>query len=261
MAGIVLIHGAWFGGWVWHRMSPILRKMGHTVVDEDMPGTGQSRAEKEKNTMQDQLDHLEKWSSRVSSPVHLVAHAMAGIIGTEFTERYPHRVRSITYISSLFGAPGEAAITMPYARKPDSRLKFTEQGDVIPISSDGVAKLAFSDCTPEDFKVFANKVEDISWDPPMLPLEEKTGHWRKIQRGYIICQENPFVFLAQQHQMTIRHKCSPIVKMNTGHCPFLTRPRETAEIIDEIISQVEPADGDQPEHTADAPVPRLKVVK
>lgn len=240
MTGIILVHGAWFGGWIWHRLSPILRDMGYSVIDGDLPGIGLPQAEKEQVTMHDQLDQMDLWTRKITGPVHLVGHGMSARIVTEFAERCTDRVASVTYISSLFGAPGEAAITMPFAREPDSRIKFTTEGELVPVTAEDVAKLAFSDCTPADFAVFAEKMERISWDPPMIPLDNPTGHWQRIQRAYIICRENPFVFQAQQHQMALRHKCDPIIKMNTGHCPFLTQPDLVAEHLDDIIRRVDP---------------------
>lgn len=261
MAGIVLVHGAWFGGWSWHRLSPILREMGYTVADGDLPGKGAALAEKEKVTLEDQLDCLSSWMETMPDTVHLVAHGMAGILITEYAERRPERIASVTYMSSLFGQPGEWAITLPYNQDVNSGISHLEDGEAIEVTHKEVAELSFNDCTPEDYVMFENSLERVSYDPPIPPLENTTGHWESIQRAYIMCMKNKMVLRAQQHQMTVRHKCSPVIKMNTGHCPFLTQPKETAEIIDDIVSRVQPTKNNQPAAMSGSQAAHLRIVK
>ena len=44
MAGFVLIHGAFHGGWCFDAVSEILRGKGHVVVAPDLPGMGGDEA-------------------------------------------------------------------------------------------------------------------------------------------------------------------------------------------------------------------------
>lgn len=37
---IILIHGAWHGGWVWDRLGPLLKKAGYNVICPDLSGLG-----------------------------------------------------------------------------------------------------------------------------------------------------------------------------------------------------------------------------
>ena len=41
MATIVLIHGAWTGGWLWGRVAADLRTRGHTVYTPTLTGLSQ----------------------------------------------------------------------------------------------------------------------------------------------------------------------------------------------------------------------------
>lgn len=42
MAHIVLVAGAWLGGWVWERTLPHLRAEGHTVLTPSLSGLGEN---------------------------------------------------------------------------------------------------------------------------------------------------------------------------------------------------------------------------
>ena len=240
-------------------MSPILREMGHQVIDDDLPGKGAPLADKEKITLTDHMDRLSEWRDTLPGPVHLIAHGMAGIAVTEFAERRPERIASATYISSLFGSPGEWAQILPYNQELDSRISHLEDGEAIDVTFREVAQLSFTDCPPEDYDRFEECLERDSYDPPVPPLDTPTGHWAGIQRAYIMCLSNKMVLRAQQHQMTLRHKCAPVVKMNTGHCPFLTHPKETATHIDQIIRRVR-SDTAAPGTSGPSNGPDLKIV-
>jgi pimeloyl-ACP methyl ester carboxylesterase len=41
MATFVLVHGAWHGGWCWHKIVPLLEAKGHRVLAPDLPGLGE----------------------------------------------------------------------------------------------------------------------------------------------------------------------------------------------------------------------------
>ena len=40
MATFVLVHPAWFGGWCWTRVAPLLRAAGHAVLTPTLTGLG-----------------------------------------------------------------------------------------------------------------------------------------------------------------------------------------------------------------------------
>ena len=40
MTTIVLIHGAWHGGWCWKKVAPLLRAAGHEVYTPTLTGLG-----------------------------------------------------------------------------------------------------------------------------------------------------------------------------------------------------------------------------
>lgn len=238
MAGILLVHGPWFGGWQWDRLAPILEQMGHEVIAEDMPGCGDDPVPKESVTMQMQLDHLSRLADRIPGPVHVVGHGASGIIVTEFAERNPAKVASVIYISAVTGPPGEPALILPMNQSAQSSTIFTDKGAPMTLNRDLVADLVSHDCPEDVRRVVRNRVEETSYDPPMAPLPHPARHWAKMQKGYIICLDSRVVLRAQQFHMTIRHSCSPVVKMNTGHCPFLVHPEKTARHIEDMVFRV-----------------------
>ena len=40
-SALVLIHGAWHGGWCWQRVAEILQRAGHSVLAPTLSGVGE----------------------------------------------------------------------------------------------------------------------------------------------------------------------------------------------------------------------------
>ncbi|MGD9113904.1 MAG: alpha/beta fold hydrolase, partial [Desulfobacterales bacterium] len=58
MSVFVLIHGAEHGGWAWDKVTPLLKKEGHSVEAPDLPGHGQDKTPIPEIT-------LKAWTDRV----------------------------------------------------------------------------------------------------------------------------------------------------------------------------------------------------
>jgi len=239
MSGIILIHGAWASSWIWQRLTPLLQRAGHQVAAPDMPGTGLDLADKQKITMFDHLDHLAHLGDQFDGPVHLVAHGLSGAIITEFAERHPHMAASVTYFSSIFARPGVVPSGLPMDTPTTSSTTYTPTGEKIALTPEIAADLAFDDCSAEDRDRFRNLMEKASCDPPIPPLDHPTGHWEKLPRAYFLCLRNKMVLRAQQQQMIRRHNCGPVIKLHTGHCPFLTQPQIVADHLDQFVRRAD----------------------
>lgn len=78
MATVVLVHGAWHGGWVWDGVAALLRAAGHTVMMPTMRGhqPGNDRTDVLFGDYINQVEEL----VRELDEVTLVGHSSAGMI-------------------------------------------------------------------------------------------------------------------------------------------------------------------------------------
>ena len=85
MAGFVLIHGSWHGGWCFDKLATILEARGHTVVAPTLPGMGGTEAEMAAVTLEDWGDfaaqHCRDLKARLGgAPVVLGGHSRGGLV-------------------------------------------------------------------------------------------------------------------------------------------------------------------------------------
>ena len=83
MAHYVLIHGAWHGGWCWHKVNSILRAAGHKVENPSLPAHSNGSLRRIIPWAVNLTTYINRMSKIVESadePVVLVGHSMSGMV-------------------------------------------------------------------------------------------------------------------------------------------------------------------------------------
>jgi pimeloyl-ACP methyl ester carboxylesterase len=106
----VLIHGGWYGGWVWRDVVPELRGLGHAVSAPTMTGVGErkhliSDSVGLTTNVDDIVHHIEMEGLR---DIHLVGWSYGGMVATGVLARMPNRVRSVIYLDAFVPENGKA---------------------------------------------------------------------------------------------------------------------------------------------------------
>jgi pimeloyl-ACP methyl ester carboxylesterase len=130
---IVLLHGAWQGGWCWERVVPLLEQHGHRVLAPTLTGCGERAGEASPNVTLEThvadviaaLDELPDGESAV-----LVGHSYGGMVIAEVAEQRFERVMAVGYLDAFCPEDGESAFTfIPEEYQGWFRQLATDQGD------------------------------------------------------------------------------------------------------------------------------------
>src|SRR5260370_26901140 len=87
MSTFVLVHGAWHGGWCWHKVVARLERLGHIVVAPDMKGHGIDRTSPAETTLETLADGIASVVAAQQEKVILVGHSFGGAIITEGAQK------------------------------------------------------------------------------------------------------------------------------------------------------------------------------
>ena len=90
-APILLVHGAFCGGWVWERFAARLRAAGHAVVAPDLPGHGaDAPADAALGcSMTDYAGAIAAAAEALPAPPVLVGHSLGGLVAAMAAMRAP----------------------------------------------------------------------------------------------------------------------------------------------------------------------------
>lgn len=122
MTTIVLLHGAFRGGWAWGRVAARLTAQGHRVVAPDLLGAGRRwRPDLDPIGLETTLDDLEAmFEVQDLSDVVLVGHSQGGLVGEALTQRVPDRLRIVCHLDAPVPVHGERAVDLKAHLDPDA---------------------------------------------------------------------------------------------------------------------------------------------
>ena len=102
MTTFVLIPGAWLGGWVWSRVTPRLRDLGHDVYSVTLTGLGERAHLGTPDT--DLATHVRDVVATLEyerlTGVVLVGHSYGGAVAAGVAEQAPERIAHVVYVAS-----------------------------------------------------------------------------------------------------------------------------------------------------------------
>src|SRR5476649_1897062 len=107
MSAYVLIHGAWHGGWCWHKVVVRLRKAGHRASAPDLPSLGRDRTPLALVSLQTWTESVCRALDAEAEPVILVGHSRAGAVISQAAEAAPEKIRTLVYLAGYLLADGE----------------------------------------------------------------------------------------------------------------------------------------------------------
>jgi pimeloyl-ACP methyl ester carboxylesterase len=239
MPTLVLIHGAWHGGWCWWKVEPVLRQSGARIFAPSLTGMGErSHLARYLDPAVINLDlHIEDVGRLLESEgleeVVLVGHAYAGMVITGVAEAHPQRLAHLVYINGVVPRDGEAMVDQLNAvRGPEFtarvRRAIENQEDFLPppdTAEEIRQRWAISD--PEDQSWMLPRLCPQSVASFAQPVRLGRAESQRIPRSFILSSESGFEPVAEQ----ARKSGWGLHQLDTGHDPMITRPREVAEIL------------------------------
>ena len=247
-ATFVLIHPAWFGGWCWGKVTPLLRARGYDVYTPTLTGLGErahlANPEISLAThIEDVVNVLELEDLR---RVILVGNSSGGMVITGVADRVPERLAQVIYLDAFVPENGQSLVDLlpPDRRQAMEHLVKTEgQGWLLPrfaplppekilrdiwgVTSDDDVSWVLARLRPTPFRHFKDPIRRAN------PAAEDLGH------VFIRCQQ----FQPGKHPAFDRHlemaRQTPgwrARELNTPHLPYVTHPPQLVEVLLELAA-------------------------
>ena len=114
MANIVLVHGAWHGGWCYRHTAAALRKMGHEVFTPTHTGVGERAHKADENITLE--THIRDVAGCIEAEeirdIILVGHSYGGMVITGLADRMADRVKALVYLDAFVPGDGESLMML-----------------------------------------------------------------------------------------------------------------------------------------------------
>jgi pimeloyl-ACP methyl ester carboxylesterase len=225
-----LVHGAYHGAWCWDLVRKELERDGHSTSAIDLP-------------CEDPDAGAERYADLVVNAIPkgpasavLVGHSLGGLTIPVAASMKPTLMT--VYLCALVPVPGmsfdgqEVDIgtgfrpSKPAIRHEDGSSSWPESAAI---------EVFFHDCPPEIAKDAAARLRRQFWrvTQEITPLSE----WPRTGSAYILCTADRMVSIDYGRRAAGSVLGIESVEIAGGHSPFLSRPRELADVLERLASE------------------------
>lgn len=235
-APIVLVHGAWHGGWCWSRVKPRLAAAGHPVSSPTLTGLGErrhliSRSVVLDTHIQDVVQHIE---NEELNDVVLVGHSYGGFVVTGAVELLGARVSHLILLDAFFPLDGETVNT--YAGEQatierNAKAVLDPNWNIPPL---GAAAFGVTDKADAAWVDGRTSAQPFGTYAQPIRLPKGVGHLAR--RSYISCDDPGVAFFEATRN---RIKADPswhFAGLKAPHDAMVTHPQLLSDTLLQLIA-------------------------
>ncbi|GLW13894.1 esterase [Streptomyces sp. NBRC 13847] len=229
MGNFVLVAGARLGAWAWGEVVPYLRAAGHGVYPLTLSGLADKRGVPagQATHVQDIVAEVERQGLR---DVILVGHSYSGIPAGQAAERIGDRLARVIFVDSSVPTDGESFVSAWPDGGAAVKASIAENRGFWPL-----APAAHYDGEGLIDEQIARLVRGSTPHPGATLTEPAVlaGPLGELPATYILCvmpgadDAEPDEEVAE----LLNSERWRLVKMDTGHWPMFSQPRELAQIL------------------------------
>jgi pimeloyl-ACP methyl ester carboxylesterase len=218
---VVLVHGAWHGGWAWDAVASRLADAGIDAVAIDLPSSGPDPAAL--TGLHEDAALVRATIDAIDGPVVVVAHSYGGAPVSEGAAG-AENVTHLVYVTAFMLDEGESLLGLVGGQAPPWWIVADDGGSIL---VDG----------PEE--VFFNEVSDAATAAAVAALEPQSyasttdalraAAWKDIPSTYVVSELDHAIPVVAQDMLAAR--AGAVHRLPAGHSPFLSHPDELVAII------------------------------
>jgi pimeloyl-ACP methyl ester carboxylesterase len=232
---IVLVHGAWHGGWCYRRVADLLRAAGHRVYTPTLTGLGERShllaPSVDLSTHIADIVNMIRWED--IRQIILVGHSYGGMVVTGVADAVADRVSALVYLDAFLPTAGKSLHGILPAEVAEAQIQGARASNGLAVPP--IPAAAFN--VNEEDRVW---VDSLCTPHPLRTLTqpiELTGSYTGIANlSYVLATENPGErFHGFARAMRNNPSCSSY-ELPCGHDVMIDLPTDTAIIIQRAAS-------------------------
>ena len=221
---LVLVHGAWHGGWAWRQLAEVLEAQGWSSRTVDLPSSG-SGADLSADAALVRGVLLE-----TEAPKVLVGHSYGGTVVTQAGAGIDCLV-GLVYLCAARPDVGDVVWRDPHSPEevPDWIKVDDETQSCIAVRGE---EILFNDCAADVAEAAKARLKPQSLSSFLEPV--KAAAWRERPSAYLICELDRCVPASVQEQLA--DGCVHIERLAASHSPFLSKPVEVEAFLQRAVA-------------------------
>jgi pimeloyl-ACP methyl ester carboxylesterase len=233
---IVLVHGAWHGGWCYRRVAELLRGSGHRVFTPTLTGLGErshllTRSINLSTHITD-ITNMIRWEDL--RQIVLVGHSYGGMVVTGVADAMSDKVSALVYLDAFLPTAGKSFHDILPTEVAEAQVHSARASNGLSVPP--IPAAAFN--VNEEDRLW---VDSLCTPHPLgtltQPIELTGSHARIANKSYVLATKNP-IPLFQNFARSMRSDRSCIsYELPCGHDVMIDLPEETAAIIEKAAAR------------------------
>ena len=245
MATFVLVHPAWFGGWCWKKLTPLLVDAGHVVHTPTLTGLGERTHLASRDLSLE--THIEDVTSLLAfedlRDVIVVGNSSGGAVITGVADRAGSRIAQVVYLDAFVPEDGQSLFDIiPPDRRPAMEELVATEGDgwLLP----RFAAMPWEQFVPMSWQV--TDEADLAWALERLsptPFRHFTDALHlhaprssQPRRVYVRCRGWPHPGFDRYAERAASDPDWTLRELDTSHLPYITDPEKLATLLLELAA-------------------------
>jgi pimeloyl-ACP methyl ester carboxylesterase len=229
MATFCLVHGSWHGPWCFERLVPHLEAAGHRAIAVDL------RSDVPGSTCSEYAETVAEELAGADGEVLVVGHSFGGLTVPLVAQHRP--VACLVYLAALIPEPGVSMSEQFEAEDgilvPEGGRELDDQQRSLWVDREAAIAAMYSDCTSEDAEWAWSQLRPQSRaaQDERCPLDRLPD----LPTSYVACRDDRMVSAGWARNAARDRLGIDPIEIEGGHSPFLTRPRELADLLAGLI--------------------------
>jgi pimeloyl-ACP methyl ester carboxylesterase len=240
----VFVHGGFHAAWCWERTIDELTDFGHVGVAVDLPGHGALVGQE--STLDNRREAIAEAMRSGDGKCVLVGHSGGGFDATLAADAHPDLVDHIVYLAAALPREGRTYPEAMAMRDSDDELgddfdadvgemlaylKFDDDGAMWFSDFDGAWKYFYHDCDEATARwAFDRLGPERFGDTTVAPVSVQRFWDADLPRSFIRCLQDQSMPRWLADTVSRRLGVEQLT-IDTSHSPFLSRPRELANLL------------------------------
>jgi pimeloyl-ACP methyl ester carboxylesterase len=214
----MIVHGAWVDATDWREVIALLQEKGLSVIAVQNP----------LSSLRDDVDTVTRAINHQSNPIVLVGQGYGGTVVTQ-AGNHP-RVAALVYVAAFAPDAGESTTDAQKDHPPPPCVAGFEidAGGFLYLAPDAVPEFLAQDLPAADNRILAAAQKPIRVSALLDRVTAAAWHTRPS--WYVVTDEDRMIPPALQRQIAKRINAN-VFLLRSGHLPFLSKPKETADAV------------------------------
>jgi pimeloyl-ACP methyl ester carboxylesterase len=172
------------------------------------------------------------------APAVLVGHSMAGMVISQYAERFPEKVERLVYLAAYLPSDGQKLVDLAFSDTGSEIIKVAnidQESGRVSLDASVLQPVLCTDCNGAEADVLRDRYHDEPLLPMVTPVQLSDSRFGAVPKAYIFTAGDRTITPELQHRMADPVPLAGAVTLDTAHTPQISAPEKLAVALRSLL--------------------------